>query len=73
MKITKLEMQNMTNQLVGIEIKAVQDTLVQSKKENPPEYFERHAMMAQSYLKGLERAIEIISTVMSEVKDDEEV
>ncbi len=72
MQITKLELQNLMNRLLGIEIYAVQETLKKSQKENPPDYFKKHAIMAQSYLKGLERASEIISTVLSEIKDDKE-
>lgn len=70
MKITKTELQELVNNLVSIEIKSVQETLKQSKKDNSPDYFKQYEVMAKSYLKGLERSIEIISTAISNIQDE---
>lgn len=72
MKIKKSDLQNSLNQLFQIEIDAVKDTLDQSRKENTVDYFKQHAIMAQSYLKGIERAAEIVSIILREVMDEED-
>lgn len=72
MKIKKQAFQNMINHVFKVEGKSVNDMLKESKRESTPEHFKQHVLLAQSYLKGLERAMSMISTILKEIDDEDD-
>ena len=71
MKITLDEFKNIYNNIIAIEIKSVTDTINLSKKEQSKEEYELSAIMAQSYLKGLERGAEVIESINKQLENEE--
>ncbi len=67
--MTKKEMELYLASMFEIEIKSVKDVLKDAKKE-PKEQQEHYKIMALSYIKGLQRAQELIAVVMQDVKNE---
>ncbi len=69
MKISNERLKDLLINLVNIEIKVVEKALKHSKDECSEDEFKQHVIMSQSYLKGLDRAIEIITIALRELDE----